>query len=127
MKIARFIIDNALHNLTIEFSASAAIENSQLSFEYLRINSPANSTKKPKSGQALTQVVSHKKDVLLVNIESVAKHGYRFIFDDEHSAIYSEQYIQTLVLEYKVRWQDYLDKLKTSGHSRDTMINFKQL
>jgi DUF971 family protein len=123
MKIAHFIIDNALHNLTIEFSASTARENTQLSFEYLRISSPANSTKKPKTNQ----VISHKKDVLLVTIESVAKHGYRFIFDDEHSAIYSEQYIQTLVLEYEVRWQDYLAELKTSGHSRDTMIDFKQL
>jgi DUF971 family protein len=121
MKIAHFIIDNALHNLTIEFSASAAIENTQLSFEYLRISSPANSTKKTN------QVISHKKDVLLVNIESVAKHGYRFIFDDDHSAIYSEPYIQTLVLEYELRWQYYLAELKTSGHSRDTMIDFKQL
>ena len=127
MKIARFIIDNTLHNLTIEFSASKAIENSQLSFEYLRISSPAISTKKLKTGQTSTQVTSHKKDVLLVKIESVAKHGYRFIFDDEHSAIYSQQYNQTLTLEYEVRWQSYLNELKASGHSRETMINFKQL
>ncbi|PKG85410.1 hypothetical protein CXF85_07460 [Colwellia sp. 75C3] len=123
MKIARFIIDNTLHNLTIEFSASAAIKNTQLSFEYLRVSSPANSTKKPKT----SQVTAHKKDILLVNIESVAKHGYRFIFDDEHSAIYSEDYVQTLALEYEIRWQSYLNELKTSGHSRETMINFKQL
>jgi len=123
MKIARFLIDNTLNNLTIEFSADVAIENIQLSFEYLRISSPANSTKKSKT----SQVTTHKKDVLLTNIESVAKHGYRFIFDDDHSAIYSEQYIQTLVLEYELRWQDYLAELKTSGHSRDTMIDFKQL
>jgi DUF971 family protein len=123
MKIARFLIDNTLNNLTIEFSADVAIENIQLSFEYLRISSPANSTKKSKT----SQVTTHKKDVLLTNIESVAKHGYRFIFDDEHSAIYSEDYVQTLALEYKIRWQNYLNELETSGHSRETMINFKQL
>ncbi|PKI12994.1 gamma-butyrobetaine hydroxylase-like domain-containing protein [Colwellia sp. 12G3] len=123
MKIARFILDNALHNLTIEFTASTAIANTQLSFEYLRISSPANSTKKLKTAQ----VVSHKKNVLLVNIESVAKHGYRFIFDDNHNAIYSEEYIQTLAVEYEDRWQDYLSELKNSGHSREAMIDFKQL
>jgi len=123
MKIACFLIDNTLKNLTIEFSADVAIEKIQLNFEYLRISSPANSTKKLKT----SQVTAHKKDVLLTNIESVAKHGYRFIFNDGHSAIYSEDYVQTLVLEYKIRWQNYLNELKTSGHSRETMINFKQL
>lgn len=121
MTIIRFIINNTLHNLTIEFSASTAIENTQLSFEYLRISSPASSTKKQ------TQVTSHKKSVLLVKIESVAKHGYRLIYNDGHTAIYSEEYIQTLALEYEERWQHYLREIKASGHSRETMIDIKQL
>jgi DUF971 family protein len=125
MKITRFIIDNALHNLTVEFSANENIASAQLSFEYLRISADANSAKKNKAGQI--QVVSHKKNVLLLSIESVAKHGYRLIFDDEHSAIFSEEYLQTLALEYETRWQAYLSILKDSGHSREAMIDFKQL
>ena len=125
MKITRFIIDNSQHSLTIEFSANENIANAQLSFEYLRISADANSAKKNKAGQI--QVTSHKKNVLLVNIESVAKHGYRLIFDDGHSAIFSEEYIQILALEYETRWQNYLNELKDSGHSREAMIDIKQL
>jgi len=123
MKITRFIIDNALNSLAIEFSSNKNISNAQLSFEYLRISSAASPANKLKPGQ----VTSHKKNVLLTRIESVAKHGYRLIFDDGHSAIFSEEYIQTLVLEYESRWQSYLSELKISGHSRETMIDFKQL
>tara|TARA_R100001377_G_scaffold16664_1_gene8411 strand:- start:2517 stop:2894 length:378 start_codon:yes stop_codon:yes gene_type:complete len=125
MKITRFIIDGALHNLTIEFSANENITSAQLSFEYLRISSDANSAKKNKAGQI--QVTSHKKNVLLISIESVAKHGYRLIFDDDHSAIYSEDFLQTLALEHEIRWENYLSDLKDSGHSREAMIDFKQL
>jgi len=130
MKITGFIIDNTLNNLTIEFSANAAINNAQLSFEYLRVSSPANSVKKTsvnQAGQASGQVTSHKKAVQLVNIESLAKHGYRFIYNDDHRAIYSEEYLQTLVVEYDTRWQHYLSELKASGHTRDAMIDIKQL
>jgi len=125
MKITRFIIDSSLHNLTIEYAANENIASAQLSFEYLRISSDVNSAKKNKAGQI--QVTSHKKNVLLMNIENVAKHGYRLIFDDEHSAIFSEEYLQTLALEYETRWQAYLSDLKDSGHSREAMIDFKQL
>ena len=125
MKITHFIIDTSLHNLMIEFSANENIASAQLSFEYLRISSDTNSVKKNKIGQI--QVTSHKKNVLLTSIESVAKHGYRLIFDDGHSAIFSEEYLQTLALEYDTRWQNYLRILKESGHSREAMIDFKQL
>ena len=81
--------------------------------------------KKNKAGQI--QVTSHKKNVLLISIESVAKHGYRLIFDDDHSAIYSEDFLQTLALEHEIRWENYLSDLKDSGHSREAMIDFKQL
>lgn len=125
MKVISFIIDKKQNDLTIEFSDSNNMKSPQLSFEYLRISSPENSTKKLKPGQ--TQVTSHKKNVVLANIESVAKHGYRLTFNDGHNAIYSEAYLHTLVLEHEVRWQQYLADLKTSGHSREAMIDIKQL
>jgi DUF971 family protein len=123
MKITHFIIDNALHSLAIEFSTNNNITKAQLSFEYLRISSATSLANKTKTAQ----VISHKKGVLLTHIESVAKHGYRLIFDDGHSVIFSEEYLQTLALEYESRWQDYLGELKISGHSREAMIDIKQL
>ncbi len=125
MKIQSFILDNAQNKLHIEFSAAEKITDITLSFEYLRISSPESATKKMKNGQVA--IVSHKKDVALINIESVAKHGYRLIFDDGHSAIYSENTLQELSIELEERWGNYLSELKASGHSREAMIDFKQL
>jgi DUF971 family protein len=125
MTIERFILDNSQRMLSIEFSANSNIPDTALSFEYLRISSPENAVKKTKNNQVA--IISHKKDVALINIESVAKHGHRLIFDDSHSAIYSEETLQTLALEYEMRWKHYLNDLKASGHTREAMIDFKQL
>jgi len=125
MKIQNFVIDSSLKKLVIEFSSTENSNNAELSFEYLRISSPSNSGKKQKNGQAA--IVCHKKDVVLTDIECVAKHGYRLIFDDGHNAIYSEETIQALVVEHEERWSGYLSELKASGHSREAMIDFKQL
>lgn len=125
MKIQRFVIDSSLKKLVIEFSSTENSNNAELSFEYLRISSPSNPAKKQKNGQVA--IVCHKKEVVLTHIECVAKHGYRLIFDDGHNAIYSEETIQTLVLEHEERWSSYLSELKASGHSREAMIDFKQL
>lgn len=125
MKIQNFVLDNSQKQLFVEFNDNKNLANSQLSFEYLRISSPANIAKKQKNGQVA--IVSHKKDVALIKIESVAKHGYRLIFDDGYNAIYSDDMIQTLILEFEERWSSYLSELKASGHSREAMIDFKQL
>ncbi len=125
MKITRLVIDNEQRSLVVEFSAPKQSSNAQLSYEYLRISSPAIANKKQKNGQKLIE--SHKKNVSLIKIECVAKHGFRFIFDDGHDDIYSEAYIQTLIQEYQIRWQSYLTALKASGHTREAMIDIKQL
>ena len=115
--IAAFTINNTENNLTIKFVNSKV---AQLSFEYLRVFSPRTS----KQAQAL---VSHKKSIKLTTIENVGKHGYRFIFDDQHSAIYSADYLELLIKEHNQRWQHYLSELKASGNSREAMINITQL
>jgi len=117
MNITGFTINNAENNLTIKFVNSKV---AQLSFEYLRVFSPVTGNKQ----QAL---VSHKKSITLTAIENVGKHGYRLVFDDQHSAIYSADYLELLIKEYEQRWQHYLSELKASGHSRDAMINITQL
>lgn len=119
MKIKRFIISKDDASLTILFING---ESACLRFEYLRISTPEmSSSAKQKT------LITHKKSVLLNVIENVGKHGYRFIFDDQHSAIYASEYLTLLVSEQKQRWQYYLNELKASGHSREALINITQL
>ncbi len=125
MKITRLVMDNEQRSLGVDFSTSDECDNAQLSYEYLRISSPASANKKQKNGDKLLE--SHKRNVAIIKIECVAKHGFRFTFDDGHNDIYSETYIVTLIQEYQIRWQRYLTELKASGHSREVMIDIKQL
>lgn len=118
MNIERFILKQAEKKLSIYLVKDQLIE---LTFEYLRVFSPQSVNKKTPTIEA------HKKNVQLMAIEMVGKHGYRLIFDDEHSAIYSAQYLTLLASEYTERWQHYLTQLKASGHSREAMINITQL
>ena len=117
MIITSFIINNTENSLTIKAVKSKVV---QLSFEYLRVFSPA-------TGNQKQPLVSHKKAIKLTAIENVSKHGYRLAFDDQHSAIYSSDYLELLIKEYDQRWQHYLSELQASGHSREAMINITQL
>lgn len=125
-KIKRFIVNRATATLSIfdenaEKDSSKAIE---LSFEYLRVFAPTHD--KGKNAGAVPQVFN-KKQVQLLTIESVAQHGYRFIFDDHHSDIYSADYLQLLADEYQQRWQHYLEHTGTAAKSREATIEIKEL
>lgn len=124
MKIKQLTINSSQQQLTIIFSINNEVIEKNLTFEYLRVSSPEQTSAKKNSG---SNVISHKKDVRLQNIESVAKHGYRFIFNDSHSAIYSEDYIEAIAFNFEARWQQYLAALKASGHTREAMIDIKQV
>jgi|TARA_B110000238_G_C16101263_1_gene428315 DUF971 family protein len=119
--IERFILNNNKAELGLSF-ASNKINNGEivcLPYEFIRVMSPQGSKSKT--------VISHKKNVKLQSIESVAKHGYRLIFDDQHSAIYSNSHLEQLCQRHKELWQQYLEQLKTSGHSREATIDITQL
>ena len=118
MKISRFTLDKSQKLLAIHTSKGTIFE---LSFEYLRVFSPQSEDAKS------TTLETHKKEVTLITIEAVGKHGYRFIFDDNHIAIYSFYYLETLITKQKQRWQEYLEKIASSGHSREAIIDIKQL
>jgi DUF971 family protein len=119
MSIKHFIVNNSNKNITINYTNG---DIACLTFEYLRVNTPSiNNLAKQKT------LVTHKKGVILSLVENIGKHGYRLIFDDQHSAIYSEEYLTLLIHEYKQRWQHYQDELKASSHSREALINIKQL
>lgn len=117
MIINGFIINNTEKKLTINFVNS---KFTQLSFEYLRVFTPT-------TGNKQQVLVGHKKSIMLTTIENVGIHGYRLTFDDQHSAIYSSEYLEQLIKEHVQRWQHYLNELKSSGHSREAMINITQL
>lgn len=118
VKIDRFTLNQSQKTLTIAFNQEQTFT---LSFEYLRVFSPH--TKKKKSDT----IEAHKIQVRLIAIEAVGKHGYRLIFDDNHSEIYSVNYLYEIAVGHEARWQDYLAQLKLSGHSREATINIKQL
>lgn len=119
MKIQKFIINQNEKSLTINLVNGKA---ACLSFEFLRVFSPT-----VQAQQKQPNIVSHKKLVKLLAIEHVGKHGYRLIFDDQHSAIYPAEFLIVLIKEQKQRWQQYLADLQASGHSREAMINITQL
>ena len=119
MNIKRFIINKNEQSITIELSKG---KTHCLSFEYLRVFPP--NLEGPTQQK---QLITNKKLVSITAIESVGKHGYRFIFDDQFSAIYPADYLMVLIKEQKQRWQHYLEEMKASGHSREAIINVTQL
>ncbi len=122
--IERFTLNHQKAELSI-ISAASKVNSGEavsLTYEFVRVMSP-----QAPSGKQAKAPISHKKQVTLIAIESVAKHGYRFIFDDQHNAIYSESYLQGLCQRQTELWQQYLVDLQASGHSREAMIAFTQV
>lgn len=117
-EIQAFSIVAKNNELLISFDNNSSYA---LSFEYLRVYSPLASQGKNAA------LVTHKKLVKLIKIESVGKHGYRFIFDDNHQAIYSTDYLNMLHKEFEQRWQHYLNEIEKSPHSREASIDITQL
>ncbi len=88
-----------------------------LSFEYLRVNSPSAAVKGHGPGQEVLQ--TGKENVQVTAIEPVGHYAVRLIFDDGHdSGLYSWQYLYELATEHDSKWQAYLDHLKAAGYAR---------
>lgn len=120
MVIAKFSLDMKKLAAVITFDDSS--EHSY-TYEFLRVFSPvALSKSKNKPPE-----VYHKKQVKLLLIESVAKHGYRFTFDDGHVDIYSTEYLLMLRDTQAGLWSNYLAATNNIGHSREASIDIKQL
>ncbi|WP_448213705.1 gamma-butyrobetaine hydroxylase-like domain-containing protein [Colwellia sp. MEBiC06753] len=108
--------------ITVGPTANAPLveqENWAFNTEFLRVVAIDASAKAP--------VATHKKLVKLSSIESVGKHGFRLIFDDGFSQIYSVADFKYLNENRDRLWQQYLQQLAASGHSREATIDIKQL
>ncbi|WNC69226.1 gamma-butyrobetaine hydroxylase-like domain-containing protein [Thalassotalea nanhaiensis] len=121
MQITQLVLNEQTNLLTLSFADNFS---QSLSYEFMRVYSPNEQTS--KKGQAKAPV-SHKKMVKLLAIEPLAKHGFRLIFDDQHSAIYSAQLLQEYAHNKARLWQEYIDALALTGHSREAMIDITQI
>ncbi|REL31027.1 gamma-butyrobetaine hydroxylase-like domain-containing protein [Thalassotalea euphylliae] len=137
LSIVKFQLNHQHKQLTVALSSKsdeqALTESWQFSYEFLRVLESsqatsafaANASGNPK-GKA-PALATHKKDVVLTCIEAVGKHGYRLLFDDDYQVIYSEAQFALFHQQADHLWQGYLQHLSSNGHSRDAMIDIKQL
>lgn len=93
-------------------------EKFSLSCEYLRVFSPSAEVKGHGHGEG--KLVSGKKNVNIISIESVGHYAIRLIFDDHHqSGIYSWETLYELSKHHADYWKQYLERLEFVGASRD--------
>lgn len=124
---AQLSINFTPHESKVSINKTSNDIHSTLSYEFIRVLSPLDGFSSQTKNSQTKKIISHKKQIQLTAIESVAQHGYRFIFDDQHSAIYSVEYLEMLCRKEQDLWQQYLTELKKSGHTREATISITQL
>ncbi|MEM7762576.1 MAG: DUF971 domain-containing protein [Pseudomonadota bacterium] len=101
--------------LRLEYADGACHD---LSFEYLRVNSPSAEVRGHHPDQAILQ--HGKRQVRIVRIEPVGHYALKLFFSDGHqTGIYSWDWLRILGEEHDARWAEYLNALSTAGLSRD--------
>ncbi len=94
----------------------------ELSFEFLRVNSPSAEVKGHGPGQEVLQ--TGKEHVQITAIEPVGHYAVRLVFDDGHdTGLYTWKYLYDLGAERDSKWQAYLDRLKAAGYARRPATN----
>jgi DUF971 family protein len=98
--------------------------NASFTAEMLRVLSPSAEVR----GHGKPVLVSHKRDVGIVQILPVGLYAVKLVFDDGHSTgIYSWPYLRQLHDNREPLWQDYLQRLQAANSNREPTLNFKQL
>ncbi|MFE8072869.1 DUF971 domain-containing protein [Marinobacteraceae bacterium S3BR75-40.1] len=93
-------------------------ETLELPFELLRVYSPSAEVRGHGIGNAILQ--TGKRNVTVTDLEPVGNYALRIIFSDGHdSGIYTWDYLQDLGRHQADYWQEYLERLKAAGASRD--------
>lgn len=89
-----------------------------LSSEFLRVHSPSAEVRGHGPGQEVLQY--GKKLVKIDRIEKVGHYALQLYFNDGHATgIYSWDYLKDLWHQRDHYWENYLDKLRAAGKSRD--------
>ena len=103
------------HVLEIAFSDGRTF---RLPYEFLRVYSPSAEVRGHGPGQEVLQ--TGKRHVEIRSIEPVGSYAIQPAFSDGHSTgIYSWEYLYELGETQDELWQQYLEKLKAAGASRE--------
>lgn len=91
----------------------------RLPCEFLRVYSPSAEVRGHGRGQEVLQ--TGKRDVGITAVEPVGNYAVRLVFSDGHdTGLYSWEYLYSLGENQESLWQQYLDRLKQAGASRET-------
>lgn len=127
--ILKFVLNTHQQVLDVHLTGINSKKNIfiSLTYEYLRIFSPCELSKvqSNKNTPSIPEVF-HKKNVNIITIESVGKHGYRIVFDDDHHDVFSAEVLFTLSQHFEQHWPLYIKNL-SSTNSREASINFKSV
>jgi len=94
--------------------------NFKLSAEFLRVHSPSAEVRGHGRGQEVLQ--TGKKHVGITALEPVGNYGIKLLFDDGHdTGIFSWDYLLDLCINYDSLWNQYLERLRTTGNSREAL------
>ncbi|WP_346796261.1 DUF971 domain-containing protein [Halomonas sp. Bachu 37] len=99
----------------------------RLPVEYLRVYSPSAEVRGHGRDTAVLQV--GKKDVGLRDITQAGRYALKLHFDDGHdTGLYSWDYLHELATHHDAYWNDYLQRLREAGASREPLgIEIRQL
>jgi DUF971 family protein len=101
--------------LEIAFSDGSQFE---LSYELLRVYSPSAEVRGHGPGQEVLQ--AGKRDVEITSVEPAGSYAIQPTFSDGHdTGIYSWDYLYWLGQNRDKLWQEYLERLKEAGASRE--------
>jgi DUF971 family protein len=96
--------------------------NFRLSYEFLRVYSPSADVRGHGPGQETLQV--GKRNVTITDVEAVGHYAIRPKFSDGHdTGIYSWEYLHELGERQEPMWQEYLERMRAAGTSRDPDAN----
>ena len=100
--------------LDVRFSDGAEFS---FTAEFLRVHSPSAEVRGHGPGQEVLQI--GKESVGISRIEPVGNYAIRPYFDDgHHTGLYSWEELYHLGTHQEQLWQDYLERLRASGHRR---------
>ena len=90
----------------------------RLPYEYLRVYSPSAEVRGHGPGQEVLQ--TGKRAVEIRSMEAVGSYAVQPQFSDGHgTGIYSWDYLYELGVNQEKFWNDYLEKLKAAGGTRE--------
>ncbi|HKW79564.1 MAG TPA: DUF971 domain-containing protein [Casimicrobiaceae bacterium] len=90
----------------------------RLPYEFLRVYSPSAEVRGHGPGQEVLQV--GKREVTITELEAVGHYAVRPKFSDGHdTGIYSWDYLAELGEQQGPMWQEYLERMRSAGASRD--------